>query len=124
MASSSQPEGRQEAYPCCRVIVAVGSASSIFRFNGHVDFAGTPNVSSRVPVRRRGPRPHSCLRGRGGLKDDPAFGVNMPDELRTDVDTRSPSKGSGQYESELGSEVKADVIGHVGHSGTWGHKHT
>ena len=38
----------------------------------------------------------------------------MPDELRTDVDTRSVSKGSGQYESELGSDVKADVIGHVG----------
>ena len=105
MAFSSQPEGRKEAYPCCRVIVAVGSASSIFRFNGPVDFAGTPNVRLRVPLRRRGARPHPGLRGRGGLKDDPAFEVNMPDELRTDVDTRSPSKGSGQYESELGSNA-------------------
>ena len=69
-------------------------------------------------MRRRGARPHPSLRGRGGLKDDPPFGVNMAHELRTDVDAGSPSQGRGQNESELGSDVKAYIIRHGRHCDT------
>ena len=65
----------------------MGSPRGILRFNGHIELEETSDAFLRVPVQRRGARPHLSLCGFGSREEDPTIGVNIAGEFRIDGDT-------------------------------------